>query len=288
MKVFRFLLTVVVGLTTVFSSFSQANLLSLGVDLNGLDAYTFAVGQSDHHGVPTPGSLILGSEATIYGHIAVEGHLALAAGAKVLGNTCATSYAIAGSASIDGNQETCVASSIRNDILMAQQSAQSLAGIDLFDITQSTTLSAQTSAVFWIDDLVLNSHEFLTIEGNSDDAMVINVRGDASLDSLAGIKLSGGIHGRNVLFNFLDLVGTANFEFGGADISGTFLANNRSFQMGDGATLNNTRFFTNASMQANVQIVHNPPHISVPEPETLLIILVAFVFLLMRSNSKHQ
>lgn len=288
MKFSRFFLSAVMSFTAVFSTFSYANLLDLGVSLNSLDTYTFAVGQSDHHGVPVPGSLILGSEATIYGNIAVEGHLALATGASVLGDTCAVSYAIAASASIAGNQESCIVSSIRDDILAAQLAAQNLVGTELFDITASTTLSTQTSNVFWLDDLLLDSHEVLTIEGSATDAMVINVRGDASLDSLAGIQLSGGIHGRNVLFNFLDVVGTANFEFGGADISGTFLANKRSFQMGDGALLNNTRFFTNASMQANVQVVHNPPHVAVPEPETLILIFAGLVLLLLRSNSKHQ
>lgn len=276
-----------------FFSFSnaQASLIDLGVDLASADRFTFAVGNY--------GSLQLGSEADVYGHVAAQNMVQLASGAKVHGDTCSGFISIAPLGNIAGSQgisDNCAEfsnagiadfSRLTTDISQANLVAQALSGLTIGSIEDNAFLNAAVSNVYHVDDLILSTGEFLTVKGTASDSIVINIAGDASIGSLAGIKLTGGIRAANVLFNLLDTKAVSNFEFGGAEINGTFLANNRSFQLGDGAKLENVRFYNNSSMQANVQVVHNPPHVEVPEPSTVLLMLAGVFILLIRANSQH-
>lgn len=280
MKVLNKILAFGVLLTSSYSSVSSAGLLDLGINLNEADRYTFAVGNH--------GSLLLGSEADVYGHVAAEFFVQLASGAKVHGDACANSPVSLGPlatvAGQTGNSGNCNdISNLTSTIFEVNSVAASLSGISLHDVNNTQTLFANNSLVYDVNNLTLETGEFLTINGGANDAVVINVAGDASIGSGAGILLDGGINANNVLFNFLDTNVVSNFEFGGAEISGTFLANNRSFQLGDGATLENVRFYTNASMQANVQVVQNPPHVNVSEP-TSIVLLVTFLLILVYRN----
>jgi len=229
-----------------FSSLSvQASLLDLGINLGSADKYTLAVGQYDYYGSPVGGSLTLGSEALIYGNVAASSRIGFGVGSTVFGDACAN--AIDATADVRGTASSCADISkttgfdqLSLDIRNAYQSAathydalnsQNINGI--FNINAS-------NHYFSAQSLNLSSGDVLTISGNANDSIVINVSGSANIGSGAKILLDG-IHARNVLFNFLDTAATSNFQFGGAEISGTFLANNRSFQLGDGATLENTR-----------------------------------------------
>jgi len=275
----------------LFVSNAQAGLIDLGVNLASADRFTFAIGNN--------GSLQLGSDADVYGHVVAQTMVQLASGAKVHGDACSGFISLAPLANIAGSQGvggdcsefsnagTTDFAQLTSDITQANLAAQALAGLNIGSIEDNLLLTAAVSNVYHVDDLILSTGEFLTILGNAAESIVINIAGDASIGSLAGIRLTGGIHASNVLFNFLDTVPVSNFEFGGADISGTFLANNRSFQLGDGAKLENVRFYNNSSMQANVQVVHNPPHVEVPEPSTVLLMLAGVFILLIRANSKH-
>ena len=263
-----------------FSSFSWAALMNLGIDFKNADRYTFAVGNN--------GSLLLGSEANVYGHVAAEFFVQLASGAQVHGDACANNpLSIGALASVTGhmgNGGMCTdIAGLTSSILSINSVAANLSGVNLSDINNSQTLFAADSSVYEINNLNLDTGEVLTISGGVNDAVVVNIAGDASIGSGAGIILEGGIQANNVLFNLLDTNAVSNFEFGGVEINGTFLANNRSFQLGDGAKLENVRFYTNASMQANVQVVNSPPHITVHEPTTILMFLFTLIVLLFRS-----
>ena len=278
LKLINKVLSVVFVLGCGYSPLSNAGLVELGIDFNQAERYTFAVGNH--------GSLLLGSEAYVYGHVAAEFFVQLASGAQVRGDACANgSVSLGSNASVSGdtgNTGNCAdLTELTASIQAANALAASWSGVRLNDVFSSQILAAQNSQIFEIDDLNLETGEFLTISGDIDDTVVVNVAGDASIGSGAGIVLDGGILGENVLFNFLDTQAVSNFEFGGAELSGSFLANNRSFQLGDGAILKDVRFYNNASMQANVQVVNNPPIVTVAEPKTFWLFLYALIALTM-------
>lgn len=264
---------------------SRANL----IDFGSAQQYTMAVGGKTS-------SLILGSDAEIFGGVGAGWYLALASDAKVHGNVCADAFSIGSGASIDGSKNNC--GQLENDISHANLQATILANSakNLGVIDQSITLNASLESNYTIDSLLLGSGEYLTISGSSSDEVVINIFGDAKVGSGGGILLTGGLTSNNVLFNFVNKnVGFSEFNFGGADISGTFLADRGSFTLGDGATLNDVRFYTNHAISANVQVVKTQipkipdtdVNVQVSEPETFALLLAGLFFLLVRANGKR-
>jgi autotransporter adhesin len=219
--------------------------------------------------------------------------LALSSGVKIQGDACSAFVSQGASSSISGDKklagECANLNNLGIDIANASKTAKELANQFQFGNIESTqTLNATTQNAYAVNKLYLQTGEFLTIKGKVNDNIVINVAGLASIGSGAGILLQGGILADNVVFNFLDNASVTNFIFGGADISGTFLSNSRSFQLGDGATLNNSRFLTNASIQANVQTVKFGGTTQVPEPSTIILLLLALSFIVFRTNARDQ
>ncbi|MDO6425392.1 choice-of-anchor A family protein [Thalassotalea sp. 1_MG-2023] len=276
---------------------AQADLIDLGVDLGVADKYTIGVGQWDFHGSPVDGSLVLGSEAYIYGNVAASKDIGFASGAIVYGNACSNTLIMGSASKVTGTQSICADvqkngssqfDQLSIDIASASEAAKNLAGVTQGAISQSTTLDASQLNVVNVDSITLGSSDILQINGSSNDNLIINILGNAQIASGAQILLSDGLTSANVLFNFID-DNFSSLNFGGANISGTFLATKGAFNAGDGATLDDVRFYTNHALVGNFQTVRTAsPSIEVPEPSTILIILAGIFILLMRSNHKHQ
>ncbi len=234
------------------SLFFCANSLAAIVDLGAADNHVFA----------SSSAIILGSEAHINGSVASSYHIGLAAGAIVENNACAPSLSVAPSASISGDTglmgECDYVSNLHKDIIAASDEMSLLGNQGEYQsIIQTTTLKAGNT--YWLDDLLLDSGESLSISGSAGSTTIINVRGQAKLGSGSSIDLIDGIRAQDVLFNFVDGGLYSSFEVGAADISGTYLSNGRDYIIGDGATLNSTRFITVGDIIANVQFVSYTP-----------------------------
>ncbi len=277
----------IVGISLVVISSIPATVHASLIDLGVADKYTLAVGQHEWPSGVIGGTLGLGSEAEIFGHVAASSSINIGAGAIVHGDLCVKGGTPCSDLDVNGGK----LDQLSTDILGAYNTAKSFyQDTGAVGIAGDYAIDAAVTDYFSATSLKLVSGDVLTIRGNAADSLIINVAGMADIGSGAKIILEG-IHSRNVLFNFLDAGASDpdyNFQFGGAEINGTFLANKRAFSLGDGATLENTRFYNNRHMDANVQVVHNPPHIEVPEPTSILMFFGALFFLLMRANSKHN
>lgn len=277
---------------------ANAGLLDLGVDLGVADKYTIGVGQWDFHGTAVDGSLVLGSEAYIHGNVAASRDIGFAAGAIVYGDACSNTFNMGAASEVKGTKSTCsdvvktggnVLDQLSNDILDASNTAKNLAGFDRGVVSSSTTFDAARYNVINVSSIDLGSNDVITVTGSSSDNLIINVSGDAQIASGAKILFSSGLTSSNVLFNFIDPT-FSSFNFGGAEINGTFLATKGAFNAGDGAILNDVRFYTNYALIGNFQTVRTvtPPPVAIPEPSTILMILLALFILIMRSNFKHN
>jgi hypothetical protein len=280
-NIFKSLLVIVVFASSLTTFTAKAGLINFG----NADRYTMAVG-----GVA--GSLTLGSEADIHGNVGSSWYIAMSPLTQVHGDACASAINFGPGAVIDGISGITSAcsdySSLSNSILLASEQAAALNGENKGDITSNTVLYASYQDAYAVGKLTLATGEILTVVGGINDSVVINVADIASIGSGAAIKLEGGILASNVVFNFLATAFASDFSFGGAQISGTYISNTRSFQLGDGAILNDARFYSNHSIVANVQSVKYSPSVEVPEPITLLLMLAGVFVLLMRTNLKHK
>ena len=270
-------------ISSLITATANAGLIDLGVDLSTVDKYTFAVGGANS-------SLILGSEAEIYGSVASQYYLSTAPNVQIHGDACYQVSGMGPSTTVDGLSGSCEEiNQLESAIAQANAFATALTGESINDITGTQTLDASAQNVYSVNEINLATGEFLTISGSANDEVIINVASNIKVGSLAGILLTGGISSANVLFNFSNNFAQNEFNFGGANISGTFLGNNTTYIMGDGATLDDVRFYTNKHLQANVQVVRTKePTIEVPEPSTILILVAGLFILLMRSNTKHN
>lgn len=273
---------------------AHAGIVNLGtqgaVNLASASDYTFAAIASEYGEL---GSFSVGVEAKIFGNVAANNSLIIGSDVNINGNACSNYVAkspgtvISGDEGLNGDCAN-VLTTLGTDIKNASAQAQALAGLSIDNIAQSVTLSASQSQVFFTDELFLETGEFLTISGSQNDGMLVNVRGLASIGSGAGIRLTGGILANNVIFNFLDNDTATNFIIGAAELQGTFLSGSRSYQLGDGATLNGTRFLTTDSILGNVQtVIGLTDTIPVPEPHTSLFLL-PLAWLLFRSKKSNN
>ena len=275
---------------------AQGSLINLGV----ADKYTFAVGQFDYYGTPVGGTLNLGSDAWIYGDVAASSHIGFGSGSIIHGNACAPN--INKAAKVEGISDQCsdvikqngtMFDKLSLDIAAANEQAALLNGVNIGEINESLTFQASDHEALAISSINLDTGEYLTINGSANDNIVLNIAGNALIGSGAGILLTGGLTSQNVFFNFI-MDEQALFNFGGAIISGTFIANNGAFIAGDGAQLNDVRFYTNNALIANVQEVRTSivsstsKVIDVPEPSTLLILLMGIFMLLFNTSASFR
>lgn len=240
-----------IGLLPLLISFySQASLVDFG------SAEHFLMAAGGHN------SIMLGSAAHLMGSVAAGYYISAGSGVIIEGDACAPALGIGAGVRIDGVQQ-CSAPTLQSDILAGSAQLASLLAQPAFDVTHSTTLQA---GIYQLGALLLSAGNTLTLHGSATDIVVINVSGPAQLGSGAAIALTGGLKASNVYFNFIRSAQYHSFEFGGATLLGTFVSDGRSFIMGDGATLENTRFFTNGSIVANVQTVSYRPDAQIPLP----------------------
>jgi len=252
------------------SPFTRAGVIQFG----SAESFTMAVASHD----PWQGNLLLGSEAHIFGSVASSAVLELGSGVQIDGDACASTQHNWG-ATVSGSVGHCSNfANLADDITSAARQAEQLPQQTLGNITGSAQLTSSQGSVFGLNDLVLGSGDWLTLSGLSSDFFVLNVYGQAKLGSGAGIQLTGGLLAQNVVFNFVASPLASSFEIGGATLTGTYLSDGRSFILGDGATLAQTRFYSTANIIANVQDVSDFPNqqpSSIPAPSTLWLWLVA-------------
>jgi hypothetical protein len=264
--------------------FATAGLINFG----SADNYILAAANSGQWG----GNLILGSEAHIFGSVAASNTLELGSGVIVEGDACAGTTNNWG-ATVTGATGSCTNfTQLANDINGAAAQALTFTGSNLGDVSGNSEILGNGFQSFLINNLLLAGNDTLTIIGSVDDYFVFNVFGGAKLGSGANILLQGGVAAENVIFNFVTNPASQSFELGGANISGTFLSSGRSFVIGDGATLNNSRFYSTESIIANVQDVrfnaNTVTHAPVSEPATLAIFAIGAMGLALRRIKKQS
>lgn len=197
------------------------------------------------------------------GNVAAGYYISAGSGVIIEGNACAPALGIGAGVRVDGITH-CSAPTLQADILSASTQLATMLAQPTFDITTSQTLRA---GVYQIGALTLNNSDSLTLHGNANDSVVINVTGPAKLGSGTSIKLTGGLKPSNVYFNFISTTQFRSFEFGGATLLGNYISDGRSFIMGDGATLDNTRFLTNGDVVANIQTIRYDTTSITPLPD---------------------
>lgn len=249
------------------------------IDLGSAEEYIIATASNNQWS----GNLLLGSDAHIFGSVAASNTLYLGDGVVIEGKACAGKTESWGTTVISSTDNCNDLTALATDITTAAMQAQTFTGTH-FDIQGSANFTGSGFQTFTLDNLLLIGGETLTVTGAVDDYFVFNITERAHLGSGANILLEGGITAENVIFNFVSSTVNHTFEIGGANISGTFLSSGRTFILGDGATLNNSRFYTNEAIVGNVQDVRFPTASStkVPEPSTIIIFTLALVGLFLR------
>ena len=253
-------------------------------------------GHAEHYIIATAsneqwsGNLLLGSEAHIFGSVAASNTLELGDGVIVDGDACAGTTNNWGAVVLGASGACANFSQIANDISSAATKAETFKGSDLGDVTKNAEIFGSGFQSFMINNLLLAGGETLTVTGSIKDYFIFNIFGTAQLGSGANILLQGGVAAENVIFNFVANPTSHTFELGGANISGTFLSSGRTFIIGDGATLNNSRFYSTESIIANVQDVRFPTNTvsHVTEPSTLAIFALGAIGLVFRRFNKKS
>ncbi len=272
-KLYSYIFVLVINLPVI----AQAGI----IDLGSAEDYIIATASNNQWS----GNLLLGSDAHIFGSVAASNTLYLGDGVIVDGKACAGKTESWGTTVIGSVGNCNNLSELADDIESAATQAQSFTGSSL-DIFGSLAINGSGFQTFNISNLLLSNGETLTVNGGINDYFIFNIADRAQLGSGANILLEGGISAENVIFNFMASNVNNTFEIGGANISGTFLSSGRTFILGDGATLNNSRFYTNEAIVGNVQDVRFPTNslVAVSEPATFAILFLSLIGLFVRKS----
>lgn len=225
--------------------FANASVMSL--DIESLDVNDFIIAAGGYH------SLVIGSAANVDGNIASGWYTGLASGTTINGDSCSPYTSAGAGATVTGISAVCPSLyNLESEIAQLSTQASGFDGKNIGDITSNYILDVSGHDVFDLGSINIDSGESIVVSGTAEESVIINVYGDAIFGSGSSIILSGGITSNNVLFNFVSNP-TAGFNVGAAELNGTFLSYDRDFVIGDGATLDDTRFWSNGSMIANIQ-----------------------------------
>lgn len=236
------------------------------VELNSLKEFTMAAVGDGWSG----GNILLGSEAHVFGSVAASRYLGLGAGVKIDGDACSAFIGAGQSemSNISGKKGDCGQFSSLHDAVTGLSLALTQPHQEREDLKFAKTFG---SGVYHVNDIVLQSQDAITFRGIAGQKFVLNIYGHAQFGSGSAIKLEGGVRPEDVFFNFIKSAQYSSFEFGGATLVGTFVSNGRDFIMGDGAILNQTRFYTTGNMIANIQDVRfdnvSMPPIVIPDEQ---------------------
>lgn len=237
------------------------------------------------------GTQVLGTSAEIYGNVGARSYLGLADDVKIHGDVYTSTTGVinksvpAGTtpAVIDGSTNKLADSywdSLYTDLKNASNFAAALtANTTYASITSAKTLTATSAlTVFKVTGDIILGASTLTLSGSATDQIIVNVAGGLTLGSGAAIALTGGLKAENVLFNFTGGGFAKIGQVGGATFSGTFLAPDMYFQIGDGATMNATRVLA-SGIQGNLQTVRGIPTtvVKVPEPASIFLMAIGLL-----------
>ncbi|WP_331346011.1 PEP-CTERM sorting domain-containing protein [Cellvibrio sp. UBA7661] len=258
---------------------TSASVFALPVDLGNAGNYTLlATGTTVHHGIQDMGSLVLGSEAYIYGNVGARDQLNMAHGAIVYGDADYGSLIQEPGSSIEGDANAQASAAfwdaLYTDVKSASVAAKNLTGSSKGYINSSQTFNTQGDlSVFNILGLSLSAGSKLTLSGDADDVFIINVDYFGFyLGGGAEIALAGGLKAENVLFNMHGAYNAGHVNVAAGTMKGTYIAPDAYMQLGDGLNLDGVRFL-GAGISGNLQTVKGftpPPVVSVPEPSVLL------------------
>jgi PEP-CTERM motif len=259
---------------------TSSAVFALPVDLGNAGNYTLlATGTNVHYGIQDMGSLVLGSEAYIYGNVGARDQLNMAHGAIVYGDADYGSLVQQPGSSIAGDANAQASAAFWNalyaDVKSASVAAKNLTGISKGYINSSQTFNTQGDlSVFNILGLSLSAGSQLTLSGDADDMFIVNVDYFGFyLGGGAEIALVGGLKAENVLFNMHGAYNAGHVNVAAGTMKGTYIAPDAYMQLGDGLNLDGVRFL-GAGISGNLQTVHGftPPPISVSEPSALLLL----------------
>lgn len=225
--------------------------------MDTLTQYTLAAAGNQDSG----GLVLLGAGAQVYGSVAASKTLGLGDGVVIDGDACGRyiNSAERELLNISGRYGDCEHMSTLHQEINHLSDSLAVEGVQKGDLQGGGVL---TPGVYHIHDLILGAQDSLVLRGEPGQRLVVNVHGNAQMDAGAQVVLTGGLQAQDVFFNFINESRYNSFEFGGATLVGTYVSNGRTFIMGDGATLQNARFYTTGDIIADVEVIRfdeSPP-----------------------------
>ena len=275
------------SLGLLFSTSVLATPIHLG-ELANFALFAGANGASSQSGY-----MGLGSESDVHGNIAAK-QLEFGAGTIVNGYAAGINQQQGAGIHITQGWQQWNNSqfiSLQDQLSALSQQLQGLGGTQ----TNLQSLNNYTGNgglnVFSLNPVIM-AHQAINLFGSADDTFVFNISQWFMMDG-GGIFLHG-INPNQVFFNFHSQNQASEYTtlsagmFGTSNIQGNLLAPNMFLQVGDGATLNNTRILAGA-LQLNIQTLIPPPTAQepsqVPVPASMLLLLPGLLLLTKRKRS---
>jgi hypothetical protein len=217
-------------------------------------------------------------DTTVYGDVGVAGigDISLKQNATIEGNLyCRSNGTVKATAGtqITGTQFNNQDSVLDNDVAAAiatsraagalRQNFFAPTGIDL-NKNQGFTVTGGPgdTVVLKLNNFKLAGNSTFTLEGTATTTFIINVTKQFSLSGNAKVALAGGVQWNNVLFNICTKDSAVSLS-GNSNFSGMLMANRRTVQLADRATVTgeviaNRVMLTKSGFNGNVSVGHPP------------------------------